>query len=110
MKTQNVLISLIAIIALSGCSTLKERFLGVKTTPTMSTKPLEYNFSQPRRSALNPTVLAKLNDTKVDGGGYKYYSANGHECRNISSDFSRTACKVDGNWKESAPVLVVRIP
>ena len=97
-------------IALSGCSTLKEKFLGVKTTPVVSTKPLEYNFSQPRRGSLNPSVLAKLNNAKINGGAYKYYSANGHECRNISSDFSRTACKVDGGWKESAPILVVRIP
>ncbi|WP_146201309.1 hypothetical protein [Leucothrix arctica] len=110
MKNQKILLSLIAVISLSGCSSLKARFLGTSLTPTASTKPLEYNFSQPRRGSLDSATLTKLNSSNASNSAYRYYSANGHECRNISSDFSRTACKVDGAWKESAPILVVRIP
>lgn len=110
MKIQKILLGLIAVVSLNGCSSLKARFLGITTTPIASTKPLEYNFLQPRRVNLDSTTLSKLNSSSGNNSPYKYYSANGHECRNISSDFSRTACKVDGIWKASAPILVVRIP
>jgi hypothetical protein len=110
MKNQKILLGLIAVVSLNGCSALKARFIGTPTTPITSTKPLEYNFSQPRRMALDPSTLAKLNNVNIDGGRFRYYSANGDECRTISSDLSRTACKVSGAWKESAPILVVRLP
>jgi hypothetical protein len=110
MKIQKMTASFLAIIMLSGCSSLRNQFFGTSTVPTASTKPLEYSFSQPRRKSLNAATVSKLNNTSNLNNAYRYYSANGHECRNISSDFSRIACKVDDTWKESAPVLVVRIP
>lgn len=110
MKIQKTLFVLIATSMLSGCSTIKSHLLGVSTTPIVSTKPLEYDFLQPRRASLDSGILAKLNSSKGYDGRFRYYSANGHECRLISADLSRTACFVDGTWKESAPVLVVKIP
>lgn len=110
MNIQKILLVLITTSLLSGCSTIKSRLFGISTTPIASTKPLEYDFLQPRRASLDTATVARLTSTKDYDGRFKYFSANGHECRAISADLSRTACLINGTWKESAPVLVVKIP
>lgn len=110
MKIKNAIIVILMSSLLSGCSYIKTRFFKNASAADVAPKALQYNFLQPRRVSLDPNTLQRLNSSADYNGRFKYYSANGNECRTISQDLSRSACNINGQWVESAPVLVSRIP
>lgn len=110
MKIKSIIIILLTSSLLSGCSYIKSRFFNTSSKVNEAPKALEYNFLKPRRMSLDSNTLQRLNSSSDYQGRFKYYSANGNECRTISQDLSRTACKVNGQWVESAPILVSNLP
>lgn len=112
MKKRNIILSLVAVISLNGCSAIKARFFKPVDTLTTS-KPMTYDFIQPRRALLPAETISRMKLPANAAGPisrFSYYSANGNQCRTISLDTPKAACFVDGRWHETAPVLIAKLP
>lgn len=97
----------VAILSLQvvGCSTLRDNFLQ-RQTPILTTNESTYEFIPPRRAALPSTTINKLTEQLEISRQFTYYSANGHLCRNLSLSPIRSACLINGEWRQSAQILL----
>lgn len=112
MSIYKILVITCTVLSLSGCSAIKARFF--KKEPALTTsKPLSYNFIEPRRALLSPELIGRYKlpltaDEPINR--FTYFSANGDRCRTLSLTVPKAACMVNGRWTEAAPVLVGNLP
>lgn len=101
---------IISLLFLSGCSYLTKLTTNSANKEKSLAQPIQYNFMTPRRKALDQQMTAKITRSSNNNSGLQYYSASGHQCRTLSLKPIKSACLVDKQWLETAPILIVNIP
>lgn len=108
-KKITLLTTILASAHIAGCSTMRNSIFE-SVEPVSPAVTMIYNFIQPRRTALAPDVSTRLNQAIDVQDRFDYYSASGYRCRILSLNPFRSACNINGEWRELAPILNPKHP
>ena len=108
-KTITLLATMLISLQMTGCSTMRN-YIFDPVEPASPVITMMYNFVQPRRPELAPVIANKLNQTANTQNRFDYYSASGYQCRTLSLSSLHSACNINGEWRELAPILNQKQP